>query len=268
MMMHIHLIGGEKGGVGKTFVSRCLVQYFLLKKWDFDLIEADAAIGDVSSVYKDAALITLSDNPHRYAEPDVIFEKALHKTVIVNLPSNTQGVLNQWIRQTNLLEFARERRVGVVNWFVTDGCFSSIKLLERSLAEFEHGIPHILIRNRGRLNGMDFAYLERDEIYQRAIKAKNLLQVLDFPILGSAEQYFVDRHELTLQDAQAMAVDEIGVIASQRIKTFIDDIQNLFDLVDSDGVLPHAELDEPSHSQVKIDHAESGDISTATSPVP
>jgi MinD superfamily P-loop ATPase len=49
MMMHIHLIGGEKGGVGKTFVSRCLVQYFLLKKWDFDLIEADAAIGDVSS---------------------------------------------------------------------------------------------------------------------------------------------------------------------------------------------------------------------------
>lgn len=230
--MRIHLIGGEKGGVGKTFVSRCLVQYFLLQKWEFDLIEADAAIGDVGSVFKEAATITLSDNPHRYAEPDIIFEKAQQKTVIVNLPSNTQGVLNQWMRQTNLLAMAQDYQVSVLYWFVTDGCFASIKLLEKSLTEFDYAMPHVLIRNRGRLNGIDFTYLERDEIYKKAKGAKNLLKVLDFPVLGSAEQFFIDRHDLMLQDAQGLAAEKIGVIPSQRIKTFMDEMVGVFRAID------------------------------------
>jgi hypothetical protein len=263
-VMQIHLVGGEKGGVGKTFVSRCLVQYFLLQNWDFDLIEADVAIADVSSVFKDASTITLSDNPHRYAEPDIIFEKAQKKTVIVNLPSNTQGVLNQWIQQTNLLGMAKEYEISVVYWFVTDGCFSSIRLLERSLAEFDYAIPHLLIRNRGRLNGIDFSYLEREPIYKKAMQAKNLLKVLDFPILGSAEQFFVDRHELMLQDAQGLAADEIGVIPAQRIKTFMDQMVKVFESVDLKLTKSLASTRKPIKIKGVTGDANLGDAATTT----
>jgi hypothetical protein len=261
--MRIHLIGGEKGGVGKTFVSRCLVQYFLLQGWEFDLIEADAAIADVSSVFKDAATITLSDNPHRYAEPDIIFEKARQKTVIVNLPSNTQGVLNHWIRQTNLLTMAQDYQVSVMYWFVTDGCYSSIKLLERSLAEFGDAMPHILIRNRGRLNGVDFTYLEREPIYQKAMQAKHLLKVLDFPVLGSAEQFFIDRHDLMLQEAQGQAADAIGVIPSQRIKSFMDEMVNVFGQVASEMTAALPEKSKLMKVKAVKSNAKLGDASTA-----
>ncbi|MDY6830160.1 MAG: hypothetical protein SV583_12385, partial [Pseudomonadota bacterium] len=39
-------VGGEKGGVGKSFFSRCMLDYFVAKKWTdkFTLIEADPTI--------------------------------------------------------------------------------------------------------------------------------------------------------------------------------------------------------------------------------
>jgi hypothetical protein len=220
-MTMIHLIGGEKGGVGKTFVSRCLLAYFILQDWDFDLIEADNSTGDVASIHL-ATHITLSDHPHRYAEPDIIFSKAIEKPVIVNLPSNTQGVLNRWIKQVNLLSLAQQHDISLLYWFVTDGCYASI----------HQQIPHLLVRNRGRLNGIDFSYLEQDAVYQKALTAPNLVDVFDFPVLGSAEQYFVDRHQLNLIEAQVKIAEERGVIAAQRIKTFFDEVIDLLGHVD------------------------------------
>jgi hypothetical protein len=222
----IHLIGGEKGGVGKTFVSRCLIAYFTLQDWKFDLIEADTSTGDVASIHP-ATHITLSDHPQRYAEPDVIFSRAIENPVIVNLPSNTQGVLNRWIKQVNLLSLAQQNDISLLYWFVTDGCYSSIQLLQESLADLDQQIPHLLIRNRGRLNGIDFSYLDQDPLYQQALTAPNLVDIFDFPMLGSAEQYFVDRHHLNLIEAQTKIAEQRGVIAAQRIKTFLDEVIDL-----------------------------------------
>jgi hypothetical protein len=247
-MTIIHLIGGEKGGVGKTFVSRCLLAYFTLQDWDFDLIEADNSTGDVASIHP-ATHITLSDHPQRYAEPDIIFSKAIEKPVIVNLPSNTQGVLNRWIKQVNLLTLAQQYEISLLHWFVTDGCYASIQLLQESLADLHHQIPHLLIRNRGRLNGIDFSYLEQDAGYQEALTAPNLVDIFDFPVLGSAEQYFVDRHQLNLIEAQVKIAEYQGVIAAQRIKTFFDEVIDLLGHVDFQ---PHPSVKDKQDPKSKI----------------
>jgi hypothetical protein len=233
----IHLIGGEKGGVGKTFVSRCLITYFILQGWEFETIEADSSTADVASIHE-ATQIRLSDHPHRYAEPDVIFNKALQTNVIVNLPSNTQGVLNRWIRQGNLPSLAKEHDITLLHWFVSDGCHASIELLQESLLDLSGKIQHILIRNRGRLNGVDFSYLDQDPLYQSILCEPNLLKVLDFPVLGSAEQYFIDRSELSLYEAQTVIKGELGILASQRIKTFIDELIEVFAQVDFENSVP------------------------------
>ena len=247
-MTMIHLIGGEKGGVGKTFVSRCLLAYFKTKGWDFDLIEADNSTGDVASIHP-ATHITLSDHPHRYAEPDIIFLMATKKHVIVNLPSNTQGVLNRWIKQVNLMSLAEQHNISLLYWFVTDGCYASIQLLNESLADLDQKIPHVLIRNRGRLNGIDFSYLEQDALYQKALTAPNLIDTFDFPVLGSAEQYFVDRHHLNLIEAQAKIAEQQGVIAAQRIKTFFDEVIALLGRVDFQ---PSAQGKDAPETKLKV----------------
>lgn len=227
----IHLVGGRKGGVGKTFLSRHLAEHLTNQKQEFSLVEADIVIGDVGKVYggyakgklTSAHTISLSDDPKKYSEPDIIFEQAVEKKcVLVNLPAETNDALARWMTSVNLLELCNTANIRVYHWFVTDGCYSSIRLLAESLKMLDGQLPHILIRNEGRLNGPSFDYLEREEMYQEIMKAANLISVHDFPVLGSAEQFYLDKKELTYRDGVDTAREGLGLISAQRIKTFAE----------------------------------------------
>ncbi len=232
---YIHQVGGEKGGVGKTFVSRALCQYLSTLHKPYALVEADSQIDDVGRIYKsqaaETATITLSDDPTLESEPDIIFNLAEKYPVLVNLPSNTLDVLETWMSKVGLLQLMRQEYGGnyLVKWFVSDGCYESIRQLERSISQFNNAIPHVVVLNKGRLNGRDFGYLEKAETYQSIRKAPNFVAEVQFPAMESAAQYFIDSHELTLEQAMEKVQDELGVLAKQRIKTFIDTLGASFE---------------------------------------
>jgi hypothetical protein len=235
-MKRIYLVGGEKGGVGKTFISRSLCQYLNSRGEAFSLVEADSQINDVGRIYQEQAVsthtITLSDDPKRAAEPDVIVQAATAAPTIVNLPSNTLAVLENWMHQTNLLELMEEKFGGqhrLVKWFVSDGCHESIRQLEASIFALDRSIPHIVILNHGRLNGVDFSYLETNPTYQRLKEQPNFITEIEFPALENSVQFFVDENELTLADARERVSEEQGILAGQRIITFIRDFTEAFD---------------------------------------
>jgi cellulose biosynthesis protein BcsQ len=75
----IYIVGGQKGGVGKTAICQALCQYLIdaenRGKQSFTLIEADAQIDDVGRMYRDQVetqTITVSDDPAKRSNPDVI----------------------------------------------------------------------------------------------------------------------------------------------------------------------------------------------------
>lgn len=231
---NIYMIGGEKGGVGKTFVSRSLCQYLKSQGTQFALVEADAQINDVGRIYAseaaETATITLSDDETMQTEPDVIFNLAVKHPVLVNLPSNTLDVLEAWIDRVSLLKFMETEYEGnrLVKWFVSDGCYESVRQLERSVNQLSNAIPHIIVLNRGRLNGRDFSYLDDSEIYQRVKEAPNFVTEIEFPSMESNIQYFIDSNELTLSEAMQLIQAEMGVLSKQRVKTFIDKLSEGF----------------------------------------
>lgn len=231
----IHLIGGEKGGVGKTFTSRALAQYFTGKDSTFVLVEADSQINDVGRIYEHQAAelhtISLSDDPSRATEPDAIFNAATQAPVIVNLPSNTQSVLQRWMERVELLDFMQEHYGGqyIVQWFVTDGCHESIRQLDASISAFDNRIPHIVVLNEGRLNGSDFDYLSEDILYQQIKQKPNLVTEILFPPLENAIQYQIDKNEWTLEDAVEQIAEDQGILSKQRVVTFIKGYTQAFD---------------------------------------
>ena len=231
----IHLIGGEKGGVGKTFTSRALAQYFTGKDSTFVLVEADSQINDVGRIYEHQAAqlhtISLSDDPSRATEPDTIFNAATQAPVIVNLPSNTQSVLQRWMERVELLDFMQEHYGGqyIVQWFVTDGCHESIRQLDASISAFDNRIPHIVVLNEGRLNGSDFNYLSEDILYQQIKQKPNLVTEILFPPLENAIQYQIDKNEWTLEDAVEQIAEDQGILSKQRVVTFIKGYTQAFD---------------------------------------
>ena len=225
--------GGIKGGVGKSFFNRCLVQYFIHRNWKYTLIEADATIPDVRKIYdKNCQVINFSDDPKKCYEPDAIFDEAVKNTVLVNLPSNIFNPFNHWVNSTGLLDLKDKYQVEVVKLFVTDGCFESIEIFQESLRKFDGALPHVLIRNAGRLTAnSDFSYLdEKQELCELLTQYK--VPVYDLPSLTSREQYFIDEYSLTFE-AATKREDIFGRLGCQRLVNFLKSIYALFDQIEA-----------------------------------
>ena len=72
-MANIHLVGGEKGGVGKSVVARILAQYFIDKELPFLGFDTDRSHGSLLRFYADYASPVVVD---RYESMDMIVEAA------------------------------------------------------------------------------------------------------------------------------------------------------------------------------------------------
>ncbi|MBT8440642.1 MAG: mobilization protein, partial [Gammaproteobacteria bacterium] len=52
-MSRIHFIGGEKGGVGKSVITRLLAQYYIDREVPFRVYDADLSHGAMMRYYAD-----------------------------------------------------------------------------------------------------------------------------------------------------------------------------------------------------------------------
>ncbi len=72
-MTNIHLVGGEKGGVGKSLVARLLAQYMIDHNMPFLGFDSDRSHGALLRFYSGYASPVLID---RYESLDAIVEAA------------------------------------------------------------------------------------------------------------------------------------------------------------------------------------------------
>jgi hypothetical protein len=89
-MANIHLIGGEKGGVGKSLVARLLAQYFIDKSIPFIGFDSDRSHGALMRFYAGFASPVLIDS---YESLDAIVEAATQmpeRRIIVDLAAQTE----------------------------------------------------------------------------------------------------------------------------------------------------------------------------------
>lgn len=94
-MAGLHFIGGEKGGVGKSFTARLLAQYFVDKQLPFVGFDSDQSHGTFSRFYRDFThpLNTRSfDSLDRIVE---LAESAPQNNIIVDLAAQTFDNLSQ-----------------------------------------------------------------------------------------------------------------------------------------------------------------------------
>src|ERR1700719_3946514 len=89
-MTQIHLVGGEKGGVGKSVVARLLAQYFIDHSIPFLGFDSDRSHGALLRFYSGYASPVVMD---RYESLDAIVESASEqpeRRVLVDLAAQSQ----------------------------------------------------------------------------------------------------------------------------------------------------------------------------------
>jgi hypothetical protein len=228
---NIYIVGGNKGGTGKSFFTRIMLEYFMRKKWqdNFILIDADPMIHDVSDVFKDKCKkIHFSDNKFSQSEPLEIFKSVQKQTVVVNLPSNISDRFDSWLLLNGALEDkVREMYKNIYYFFVSDGCYRSIDSFIKQVDFYQKKqMPHILVLNPGRLTcSGTFHYLEEDRSLIDTLK-KHQIPVLLCPELATDLQFFCDREKVTYHEAVEKADLTIN---QQRIVSFLRQVDIFFD---------------------------------------
>src|SRR6202167_3187126 len=108
VMTNIHLVGGEKGGVGKSLVARLLAQYLIDKELPFVGFDTDRSHGALMRFYAGFASPVVVDS---YEALDAIVEAAVaqpERRILVDLAAQTQEPLAKWMEESGVIELAEE----------------------------------------------------------------------------------------------------------------------------------------------------------------
>lgn len=165
-MANIHLIGGEKGGVGKSLVSRLLAQYLIDKELPFLGFDTDRSHGALMRFYAGFASPVVVD---KYEALDAIIEAAVEqpeRRILVDLAAQTQEPLARWMEESGVLELAAEGGFTLNYWHVMDAGKDSVDLLARLFDRFGDRLKYVLVLNQ--LRGDDFSIFKKSGEAARA----------------------------------------------------------------------------------------------------
>ncbi len=135
--MRIHLIDGEKGGVGKSWFAYCMSEYLRVKLLKFYLYAADRSNPTATSKYKDKQryadfyddaihYVAFSENEKKIDDPDLLLDMALERQVMIDLPAQVNIPLTNWIARKDVFGISKANKIDWVRWYICDGLKDSI----------------------------------------------------------------------------------------------------------------------------------------------
>ncbi len=216
----IHFIGGEKGGVGKSLVSRLIAQQLIDRGIPFTGFDTDRSHGALMRFYAEYASPALVDS---FEALDAIMENAVEKPgqrVLVDLAAQTHDALAKWMDESGVLELAVETGVAVNYWHVMDAGRDSVDLLARLLDRFGDRLRYVLVLNQ--LRGDDFTQLEASGQLARAqalgarvVKLKHVQDAVLRKIDAANSSFWAARNLPSNEGPK------LGLLERQRLKVWL-----------------------------------------------
>ncbi len=229
MTTHIHLIGGEKGGVGKSLMARILAQYMIDREIPFLGFDTDRSHGALMRFYSGYASPVAVD---RAESLDAIVEAAVDqpgRRILVDLAAQTHDPLATWMEEAGVLSLADELGMKLFYWHVMDAGKDSVDLLRRLLDRFGTGLAYVLVRNQVR--GSDFSPLEQSGEQARAVGMG--ARVISIKKLNEGAIAKIDSASSSFWKAKSAERDPsgLGLMDRQRVKMWLRDAYRELDEV-------------------------------------
>ncbi len=221
-MAQIHLIGGEKGGVGKSLVARVLAQYMIDRSIPFLGFDTDRSHGALMRFYSGFAAPVQID---RYEMLDHIIEAAVEqpdRRILVDLAAQTHEPLVRWIDESGVLDLAAENSIGLTYWHVMDSGRDSVDLLGKLIDAFGDRVGHVLVRNQ--LRGDDFRMLDASPELEEAMSLG--ARTMTIKHLNDAVMQKIDATSSSFWAASQSAdkaTTGLGMMDRQRVKVWLRD---------------------------------------------
>ncbi len=214
----LHFIGGEKGGVGKSFTSRVLAQYFIDSNKKLVAFDTDTSHATFSRFYQDFAIQVNVDEAHSLDRIIDTAERNSQANIIVDLAAQTHKKISEWISECGLFDIAEELGLDLYFWHVMDDGADSVARLDALINTFsDQNIPLVVVQNYGR--GKSFKLFEQTETF---IKAKEKgAKFLSIPKLEESLSQKIDFSNTSFW-AAANNKDIIKITERHRVKIWLN----------------------------------------------
>jgi hypothetical protein len=219
-MSHLHFIGGEKGGVGKSLLARVLAQYFIDRGLAFTGYDSDKSHGALLRFYSGYASPLVIDD---YANLDRVVEAAAAdpgQRILVDLAAQTHHALVRWMDDSGLIELAPDVGLSITYWHVMDAGRDSVDLLRGLLDHFGGRLKLVLVLNA--LRGDRFDILEQSG--QRARAEAMGAKVIQIGHLADSTMQKIDARDTSFWAAvnpPDAGDSTLGLLERQRVKVWL-----------------------------------------------
>ncbi|SMF47920.1 Oxyanion-translocating ATPase [Alteromonadaceae bacterium Bs31] len=243
-MSRVHFIGGEKGGVGKSFTARLLAQYYVDSGLSFQGFDADMSHQTFSRFYGDFNKpLQVGD----YESLDQIIDAAAAKPevdIIVDLAAQTSAQFEAWVDDSATFDLLKMMGFESFLWHVMDDGFDSVCLLDKLILRRKKDPANlVVVENFGR--GDSFELFEKSETYARADKFGATFFHLSHlhPALARKVDFNCSSFWAASNNQDGLSIAERQRVRIWLIKQYAQ-IEALFDSVESKAA---SELEQPGN---------------------
>lgn len=219
-MNQVHLIGGEKGGVGKSVMSRVFAQYCIDRGVPFQGFDSDRSHGSFMRFYQGyAEHVGLED----FQSLDQLAEAALRgkgRQVIVDLAAQSSSSLRGWMEDTGVLELFQEAGVAVNCWHILDDGRDSLEMLGRLMDDFRQQVRYVVVLNHGRGARFDAFHASPEKVRAQELGAR----FIELPRLHEGSMRQVDHSNSSFWSAvnpSETGEQLLGILDRQRVKVWL-----------------------------------------------
>src|SRR3990167_5237387 len=192
------LVGADKGGVGKTFVTRQLVELLLSRSINLRVFDTEHPDGVLTRFCKSAKIVDIE-----HTEGQMIVLDGL-KTAAVTIIDVRAGILSDTLvalRQIGLLADVQAQKVRLVVMHLIENTDASLSECGKTAGLMLDGGDHILVKNPGKATKFQW----QDGLSEKYIAAISPKSVLTIPNLDLTASEKVDELGVTFA---AFAADE------------------------------------------------------------
>ena len=220
-MARLILVTGDKGGVGKSFTARTLLDWYLSQGKQVHAFDTDRTNSTLFRFYGEEAQVKQLDveNPGDLDELlnnlGALSQAKSQDVILLDCAARTLDSFLRWMREVDFLNIKKELGFDMTLAFVLGPEKDCITILKDVAEQFRNAVDYVLIKNLARSSNFD--------LYENSNTRATLIEELgaselELPALLEKTTLLLDRFNLGF--SRALSHQSVQLADRSRIKGF------------------------------------------------
>ena len=222
MVPNVIIVGADKGGVGKSFISRALLDYLKTHNKSYRAFDTEFPVGNLHRFFPAAEIVdlTVSDDQMK-----VFDNLQLASTTVIDVRAGLLSPTLKILGEIGFFDLMKNGKIKIIVFHVVGSTISSLNEIKATAAAMSLA-SHYVIKNHTN----DAAFFEGMDDVAKDMFNNNI--VLDIPKLDERATEYVEASSQPF--SMFMDDDSKSWVLRGKVRFWLDNVYHQFDLVKLD----------------------------------